>query len=68
MKKKGSLSNSILHVKLMKGGDAYISRCQLLTNITVHVKVFHGDRKSHEIKVSVLDRIMKVFDYLYQVD
>jgi hypothetical protein len=32
----------------------------------VHVKVFHGDRRTHEVSVSILDKVQKVIDELME--
>ena len=48
----------IVHVRyLTYPGEGFIWRQNVMTHITVVVKVFHGERKSHCIRVSILDKI-----------
>ena len=54
----------IVKVDLLKGGEGYIQRRELKTHIEVHVKVFHGERKSHTFRVCILDRIQVILDNL----
>ena len=68
MKKKQNLASKIVHVKILKGGDGYIQRDELKTHISVFVKVFHGERKNHEFKVSILDRIYTIYERLFTLD
>lgn len=39
-----------------------------MTRITLYVKVFHGDRKTHKIDVSILDKISVVVDKLKELE
>lgn len=55
-------------MRILKGGDGYIQRGQLKSYITVYVKTFHGDRKNHEFKVSILDRVYTIYERLYKID
>lgn len=51
-----------MFVNFLQGFDGYIQRGELLTHITVYVKVFHGDRKTFTIKVAILDKIKVIID------
>ena len=39
-----------------------------MTHITINVKVFHGERKKHAIRVSILDKISVVIDKLTELE
>jgi hypothetical protein len=58
----------MLHVKFMKAGEGYIQRREVLSHITVYVKVFHGDRKVHAIRVSIIDKIRTIIDKLKEAE
>ena len=56
------------HLYLVKGGEVYTQRRELKTHITIQVKTFHGEKKNHQIKVSILDKIQVLYDQLYLLD
>ena len=61
--------SKIVHVTFVKKhGEAYIQRRELLSHITLYVKVFHGDRKVHKIRVSILDKIYVIVDKLKELE
>lgn len=56
--------DKIVHVKTFQGLDCHIQRRNVLSHITIHVKVFHGDRKRHSIKVSIVDKLESIIEKL----
>jgi hypothetical protein len=60
--------NKIVKVEILKGGQGYIQRKELKTEIVVKVKVFHGKRETHVFKVSILDKIQVIIDKLKRID
>jgi hypothetical protein len=45
--------NKMCHLKFLKYGELYTQRKNIKTHIIIRVKVFHGERKTHLIKVSI---------------
>lgn len=37
--------------------DGYIWRSNIMTKLTIKVKVFHGERKTHTLTVSIHDKL-----------
>ena len=37
-------------------------------HITVKVKTLHGDRKTHSVKVSILDKIEKIAEKIAEIE
>ena len=53
---------------MLKGWEGYIHRHNVLTKLTIFVKVFHGQRKTHRIEVSILDKISVIEDRLLELE
>lgn len=59
----------IVQIKFLRSGAiGCLNRKEILTHITVHVKVFHGQRKVHSIKVSIMDKISVIIDELHKLE
>jgi hypothetical protein len=54
--------SKIVEVSFLKGGCGFIQRRELKTHLKIYVKVFHGQRKVHEIDVAIMDKIQVIFD------
>lgn len=67
-KKYENAQKKIVHVTLLKGGEGYIQRKELLTHIHIYVKVFHGKRETHFFRVSILDKIQVLIDKIKRLD
>lgn len=58
MERRNKALKQIVHVRFLNyPGDGFIQRNSVMTHITILVKVFHGERKTHKLKVSILDKI-----------
>ena len=55
-------------VDILKGGQAYVQRKEIKTQITIHVKVFHGSRPTHTFQVSIHDPIQEALDIVREKD
>lgn len=60
--------SKIVEVTFLKGGWGFIQRRELKTHLKIYVKVFHGQRKVHEIDVAIMDKIQVIFDQLQKRD
>jgi len=63
-----SMFNKIVQVKFRNGALGGIRRRNITSKISIKVKTMHGERKTHRMEFSIMDKVEKVTEKLAEIE
>ena len=63
-----AMFNKIVQVQFRSGATGGIKRRNITSKISIKVKTMHGERKTHRMEFSILDKVEKVTEKLAEIE
>lgn len=62
------LFDKIVHVQLRSGAFGAIRRRNITSKINIKVKTMHGERLTHRLEFSIMDKVSKILEKLEEIE